>query len=189
MKRGPPAIGTRTIVAARSRLATPRATSSSAARAAISAARQIADPEQQVVDGVSVLRVVARIEVLELVLVRLDHGGIEQLAQLGVAEQLAQLAVVDRERLRPPLRERRIAVVEEVGHVAEQQRGGEGRRRLRVDGDDVDRARADLVQRVHERRHVEDVAQAFPIRFEQRRERSEACRDRQQVGGALSLLP
>ena len=122
--------------------------------------------------GVGVLRAVARVEMLQLLLERLDDGRIEQLAQLGVAEQLAQLAVIHGERLRPALGQRRVAVVEEVGDVAEQQRRGERRRRLRVHGDDADGARADLVQRVHERGHVEDVAQALAVGLEQRRERS-----------------
>ncbi len=60
--------------------------------------------------------------------------GIEQLAQLGVAEQLAELRLIDRERLRAPLGQRRVAVVDVVGDVAEEQRGGERRRHLRIDG-------------------------------------------------------
>ncbi len=44
-------------------------------------------------------------------------------------------------------------------------------------------------QRVDQRRHVEDVAQALAIGLEQDRERSEARRDRQQVVGLLALLP
>jgi ClpP class serine protease len=58
---------------------------------------------------------------------------VEQLAQLRVAEQLAQLRLIDRERLRPPFRERRIAVVDVVGDIAEKQRRGERRRRARIE--------------------------------------------------------
>ena len=54
--------------------------------------------------------------------------GVEQLAQLGVADQLAQLRLIDRQRLRPALGERRVAVVEEARDVAEEQRRGKRRR-------------------------------------------------------------
>ena len=40
--------------------------------------------------------------------------GVEQLAQLDVADQVAQLALVDRERLRAAFGERGVAVVEEA---------------------------------------------------------------------------
>ena len=99
-------------------------------------------------------------------------------------------AVIDRQRLRAALRQRRVAVVDEVGDVAEQQRRrrtATARRESTVD--DADGARADLPQRVDERRHVEEVAQALAVGFEQRGKRPEACGDRQQVGGALALLP
>jgi hypothetical protein len=44
-------------------------------------------------------------------------------------------------------------------------------------------------ERRHERRHVEEVAQALAVGFEQHWKRSVARRDRQQIGGALALLP
>ena len=40
--------------------------------------------------------------------------GIKQLAQIGLAQQLAQLILVDGERLRAALGQRRIAVVEKL---------------------------------------------------------------------------
>ena len=44
-------------------------------------------------------------------------------------------------------------------------------------------------ERRHERRHVEEVAQALAVGFEQDRKRSEPRRHGQQVRGALALLP
>ena len=77
-----------------------------------------------------------------------------------------------------------------VGDVAEQQRRGERRRRRRIDGGRPGCSRAlDPAQRVDERRHVEDVAQALAVGLEQDRERAEARRDAEQVRGALALLP
>ena len=72
------------------------------------------------------------------------------------------------------LGERRIAVVEKVRDVAEEQRRCERRRRFGVDRDDTCAARADFVERLHERGHVEVVAQDLPVRLEQRRKRPEA---------------
>ena len=65
-----------------------------------------------------------------------DGVGVEQFAQVGVAEQIAELLLIDGERLGAAFGERGVAVVDVVGDVAEEQRRGEGRRGLRVD--DVD---------------------------------------------------
>ena len=86
-------------------------------------------------------RVIPLVEVLQLPLERVDRLRVEQVAQFRLAEQFAELRVIDRERLRAALGERRVAVVQEVGDVAEEQRGGEGRRLARVHRHDVHRAR------------------------------------------------
>ena len=110
---------------------------------------------------------------LQLELDALERRGIEQLAQLRLAEKLAELGLVDCQRLRAALGERRVAVVDEIRDVTEQQRAGERRRLLRVGGDHADRALANLLHRRHERRHVKDVAQTLAIRLEDNRERAE----------------
>jgi hypothetical protein len=46
--------------------------------------------------------------------------GIEQLAEIGLAEEFAQLILIDGERLSAALGEWRVAVVNEVGHIAEE---------------------------------------------------------------------
>ena len=130
---------------------------------AISVDGQIADAQQQIVDAVDGRDAVplgSRCCSCRSTLV--DAPRIEQLAQLGVAEQLAQLRLIDRQRLRPPLGQRRVAVVDVVGDVAEEQRRGERRRRRRVDRSTTRSARADRpAQRLDQRRHVEVIAQAL----------------------------
>ena len=69
----------------------------------------------------------SRIELLQLPLDFGERVGVEQLAQLRFAEQLAQLRLIDRQRLRPAFGERRVAVVDVVGDVAEEQRRRERR--------------------------------------------------------------
>jgi hypothetical protein len=70
-----------------------------------------------------------RRQILEESLVLLDRIGIEQLAELGLAEELAELRRVDRERVRFALGERRVAVVEEARDPGEEQRRGKSRAR------------------------------------------------------------
>ena len=75
----------------------------------------------EVVDAVGAAHLVAVFEVLQAPLELGECVRVEEIAQFGVAEQLAQLRLIDRQRLRPPLRQRRVAVVDVVGDVAEEQ--------------------------------------------------------------------
>ena len=100
--------------------------------------RQVAETQQQIVHAVGRSRAVALVELLQLALDVGERVRVEQLAQLGLAEQLPQLRLIDRQRLRAPFRQRRVAVVDVVGDVAEEQRRGERRRRGRVHGDRAD---------------------------------------------------
>ena len=97
-------------------------------RAADFLERQVAEAQQQIVDAVDGLRALRVVELLQLALDVRERVRVEQLAQLRLAEQLAQLRLIDRERLRAPLGQRRIAVVDVVGDVAEEQRRRERRR-------------------------------------------------------------
>ncbi len=51
---------------------------------------------------------------------------VEELTELRLTEQRAELGVVEGERLRASLRERRIALVHEARDVVKEQRSGEG---------------------------------------------------------------
>src|SRR5581483_9591172 len=84
--------------------------------------REIAEAEQQLVQPVDVPRRALRLEVLKLELELGERPRVEKLAQLDLAEQLPQLRRIDGERLRAPLGERRVALVDEAADVLEEQR-------------------------------------------------------------------
>ena len=91
-------------------------------------AREVAETEQQVVHAVGMTgRAVGR-EMLQVELELGERIRIEQLAKLGLAEERAQLRRVDGQRLRPSLREWRVALVDEVADVGEEEGGRERRR-------------------------------------------------------------
>jgi hypothetical protein len=151
--------------------------------------RQVPQTQQQVVNRIDRLRLVPLVEMLQLHLRLRERFLVQQLAELRLAEELAELRLVDGQRLRAALRERRVAVVEEVGDEAEQHRSRERRRLGCVGGVHADSALADALHHLHQRRHVEDVAQRLAICLEDDRERAETRRHLQQVVRALALLP
>src|SRR5262249_21776923 len=114
---------------------------------------------------------------------------VEELAELGLAEELAELRVIDGERLRAALGERRVAVVNEIRDEREEERRGERRRDARVARGDADLTRLDAPQRLDEARQIEDVAQALAVRLEEDRERRVARSHREQIVRALALRP
>ena len=104
-------------------------------------------------------------------------------------KELAELILIDGEGLGAALGERGVAVVEEIGGVAEEERGGKGRRGAGVDDVDAELAMFDAAEGFDERGHVEDVAEAFAIGLQEQRKRRVAGGDREQVVGAFALLP
>src|SRR5207244_12504019 len=145
--------------------------------------------EEQVVHAVGVAsRAVGR-EVLQVELELRKRVRVEQLAQLGLPQERAQLRRVDGQRLRASLRERRVAFVDEVANVREEEGGREGRRRPRVHRDDANVAAADAAQDLDERGHVEDILEALAIRLEDDRERAEARGDLHELGRAAARVP
>ena len=79
--------------------------------------------------GVGVPRGAIGKEVLELELELREGVRVEELAQLDLAEELAELRRVHGQCLRPALGEGRVALVDEVADVLEEERRGERRRR------------------------------------------------------------
>jgi hypothetical protein len=72
--------------------------------------REIAEPEQQVVHAVGGLHVQARARLLQ---VRLDRGerlDVDERAQFALADERGELRLIDRQRMRAPLGQRRVAV-------------------------------------------------------------------------------
>ena len=91
-------------------------------------ARQVPEPAQDVGQRVARVRARAVRAVLEVELDLLQRGGVDELAQLLLAEELAQQLAVERQRRRAPLGVRRVALVHIRGDVVEEQARGEGRR-------------------------------------------------------------
>ena len=115
--------------------------------------------------------------------------GIEQLAQLLLAEQLAEQVAVERQRPGPPLGERGVAVVHVGGDVVEQERAREWAGPQRLDAVDGDLAARHAAEHLAQRRQVEDVREDLAVRLDEDREAAVARGDREQVGGSLALLP
>src|SRR5207237_5831104 len=90
-------------------------------------ARQVAEPQEQLVRGIGVPRGTIGQQVLELELELGEGVRVEELAQLDLAEELAELRRVHGEGLRAALGERCVAPVDEVADVLEEGRRGERR--------------------------------------------------------------
>ena len=118
-----------------------------------------------------------------------DGVGIEQLAEVGLAEEFAKLILIDGESLGAAFGQWGIAVVKEVGDVAEEKRRGEGRGLAGLDDVDAELPLLDVLEDLDQGRHVEDVAEALAIGLEQERERRIARGDAEQIVGALAQLP
>ena len=114
---------------------------------------------------------------------------VEHLPQVRLAEQLGEQGRVQRERLGAALGERRIAFVHERADVAEQQRPAERGRGRGLDVHQADPPGGQLAHQADQARHVEDVLQALAHGLQHDRERPVLARHRQQLGGALPLLP
>ncbi len=151
--------------------------------------RQVADPAQHVVQRVHRVRARALARPLQVGLDLLQRGGVDQLAQLLLAEQLAQQLAVQRQRGGAALRVGRVALVHVRRDVVEQQRGGERRGGRRLDLDERQLARVELAQQVGEARHVEHVAQALAVGLQHDRELRVALGDLQQRLRLQPLLP
>ena len=124
--------------------------------------------------------------------VRSTAPGVQEVGQVRgtlLTEQLGEQLRVEREGGRAPLGQRRVAVVQELGGVAEQERLGEGRGSRRRDLHDPDAAGGDLAHEVGQRGDVEVVLQALAGGFQHYREVGELAGHLQQLGGPLALLP
>ncbi len=107
-------------------------TAGQAARAGL-VGGQVAHGAQHVVQRVGVGGLGPLAQALQVGLHLVQRGGVDQLAQLLLAEQLAQQVAVQRQGGGAALRVGRVALVHVGGHVVEQQRGGERRRALGLD--------------------------------------------------------
>jgi hypothetical protein len=150
---------------------------------------QVAEAAQDVGQRVARVRAGAVGAVLEVELDLLERAGVDELAQLLLAEQLAQQLAVERQRRRAALGVRRVALVHVRGDVVEEQARGEGRRGRRLDLDHVDLAAVQPAQQLGQPRQVEHVAQALAVGLEDDRELRVAPRDLEQRLRLQPLLP
>ena len=114
---------------------------------------------------------------------------VDQLAQLVGAEQLPQQLAVERQRRRPPLGTRRVALVHVGGDVVEQQalRERGGKRGVRLHQSDL--ATLEPLEHAGQRRQVEPVAQHLAVGLQHDRELRVASRDLEQALRLQPLLP
>lgn len=151
--------------------------------------RERAQQAQQVGDAFGVLDPAVLGAPLEFPLQLGQYLGVEQLAQLGLAQELGQQAGVQGQGGGAPLGERGVALVQELGDVSEQEGAGEGGGLGRGDLDEPHLAGLDVAHQLGEPGDVEDVLKAFADRLQDDRERSELAGHLEQLGGALPLLP
>ena len=151
--------------------------------------RQVADAAQQVVEAVRPPRPRPLRQPLEVGLDRGQRPGVDQVAQLLLAQQLAQQVAVERQRLGAPLGGGRVVLVHVRRHVLEQQRPGERRGGRRLDLHHGHLAGGDPRQQPAQRRQVEPVVEHLAVRLEDHREAAEAPRDLQQRRRLEALLP
>ena len=130
-------------------------------------ARQISQPQTQIVNPIRRPRSVRLLQALRDLLDLCNRIRVQQLAQIRLAQQLTQLLLIDRQCLRAPLRQRSIAVIQEICHVAEQQRSRKRRRLPRLHHVHAQLPLFHRPQRLHQRRHVKHIAQALAIRLQQ----------------------
>ena len=95
--------------------------------------RQVADAPQHVVQRVGVPRPKVLGAVLQVVLHLLQRAGVDEVAQLLLAQELAQQLAVQGQGDGAPLGRGRVALVHVGRHVVEEQRRGERRGGLRLD--------------------------------------------------------
>ena len=119
----------------------------------------------------------------------LQRAGVDQVAQLLLAEELAEQVAVERERLRAPLGRRGVVLVHVIRDVVEEQRGRVRRRGGRLHVHEVELPRLETGQQPLQSRQVEDVLKAFAIGLEDNRERAVALRDLEQALRLQPLLP
>ena len=120
---------------------------------------------------------------------RLERAGVDQLAQLLLAEQLAQQVAVERQRGGAALGVGRVALVHVGGDVVEQQRGGKRRGGGGLDLDERDLACGEAAQQLLQAGHVEHVLEALAVGLEHDWEVGVAAGDLEQVLGLQALLP
>ena len=116
-------------------------------------------------------------------------SGVDEVAQLLLAEQLAQQVAVERQRLRAALGRGRVVLVHVRGDVLEQQGAREGGGRCGLDLDHRELARGDAAEHAAQAGQVEPVVQALAVGLEDHREAAVLARHLEQRRRLQALLP
>ena len=151
--------------------------------------RELAERAKEVVQVIRRPRAAAFAEALQLELDLRQRAGVQQLSQLLRPEQLSQQVPIQCQRGGAALGERRVALVHVDADPPEQQRLREGRRVLRVHGDEPRSSGPEIGHDLAEGRDVEHVAEALARGLQQDREVGELRSLGEEIGRALSLLP
>jgi hypothetical protein len=144
----------------------------------------VATPQEEIVQLVGGSRRPAKLS-LHL----LERSGVDEVAELLLAQELAQEVAVEGERLRAPLGEGRVVLVHVRRDVVEEEGSAERRGRGRLDLHEVEAPRLEVRQEPPERREVEDVLEAFPVGLEHDGEVRVAAGDLEEALRLETLLP
>ena len=126
---------------------------------------------------------------LELPAEQIGDGWIQNVGESLASEQVGEQPAVQGEQGRAALGQGRVALVDELGHVTEQQIGGEGRGDR---GGGLGEADPPVPDALHERREgldVVDVVEAFARGLDEDGESGVLSGDTEELPGAQPLLP
>ena len=96
-----------------------------------------------------------------------DGIRIKQFAQVGFAQQFTQLVLIDGEGLSAAFGQRRVAIVEKVGHITEQERSRKRRWLLRLHHMHAQLPLLNRAKSLNQCRHIENIAQTLAIGLKQ----------------------
>ena len=152
-------------------------------------AGQRAEPAQQVGQSFPAAHAAARGQALELPAEQVGYGRVQDVGVPVASEQVGEQPAVQGQQGRAALGQGRVALVEELGHVAEQQVGGEGGGDR---GGGLGEADPPVPDALHERREgldVVDVVEAFARGLDEDGESGVLSGDLEELTGAQPLLP
>ena len=150
--------------------------------------RQIAEPEQQIVDVVGMPDTRKR-ESRKCFGNLVDGLGLEQRPIVRGANQLFELAVVERKCLGATFGKWGIGFVDKAPGKVEQHGLRKWRGRIGFDLDNFELAGAMPFEDLAQTLHIEDIGEAFAVGFEQDWEARKLTGDLEQVARLLSLHP
>ena len=120
---------------------------------------------------------------------RLDRLGIEEIAELGLAEEIGKKGTIERQGGGSALRNRCVVVVHERGNEIESERRRKRARSRQVELNEGCPPLFDVGEHLLEGRHIEVILEEFSVRLEHDGERSVSSGDVEQVRCLSALEP